>query len=386
MDRKFFKVTALLLAAILLALPLTACSGGTDSDDNGNQATDGNTGGNGNGSNASSSYGEFVYVPTYQKLSAEEDVSSMDRLIYANGKIYMVAWLVTGTQVDYYDEEWNLITDEEKIANGEYAEKSEYDKTEPALCSMNIDGTDFKRLENFTQTPVPEGSQGNSYINNMCVDSEGNIWIAEEIYAYHYDEEGTYYNDGTQYTLRKLDATGTEIASVDLSEIIGDQEYFYINSFIVDNDGVLYLTGGGSEEGVYVVDTDGTLLGIIAPEEENVWISSLVMLKDGTVAAMASSENGYVLKTVDKTAKAFGDDVPVPYNVYNLINGGGEYDYYYNDSYSLYGYTAETETATQLVNWIDSDINTNDLQNIIPLEDGRILGNQQQLAKRHNRV
>ena len=170
---------------------------------------------------------------------------------------------------------------------------------------MNLDGSEFKKLENFVQSPVPEGSQGNSYINNMCVDSEGNVWIAEEVYAYHYDENNTYYDDGTQYIVRKLDATGAEVAKVDLTKITEGQEYFYINNFTVDEDGVLYLTGG-NEAAVYVINSDGTLL--FTQTIENGWISRLVKMKDGAVAVMVSEEgkSGYVLKTIDKTAKAFG--------------------------------------------------------------------------------
>ncbi len=375
MNRKFLRMTALLLAAMMLALSLAACSGNTnnpdDSDGSGTTNNGGGNGGSGNGSTGDKSYMDFVYTASYQKLSTDEQVQSMDQLVYADGKIYMVAWMVTGTVTEYYDEEWNPVTDEEKIANGEYAQKSEYDKSEPALCSVNVDGTDFKRLENFTQTPIPEGSQGNSYINNMCVDKDGNIWIAEEVYAYHYDEAGTYYDDGTQYMIRRLDSTGAELATVDLSKITEGQDYFYINSFTVDNDGTLYIAGG-NESGVYVIDGDGAILCTLTIE--NGWINRLVKLKDGAVAAMYSSETGYTLSKIDKTAKAFGDDVPVPYNVYSLIDGGGEYDYYYNDGYALYGYSTETETTTQLVNWINSDINSNDLQSIIPLEDGRIIG------------
>ena len=375
MNRKLLRTTALLLTALMLALSLAACGGDTNKpDDDGNNATNGNgNDSNGNGSTGDKSYADFVYTAAYQMVSVDESIQRIDNLVYSNEKLYMIAWFITGKQVDYYDEEWNLITDEEKIANGEYAEKSEYDKTEPGICSMNADGSDFKKLENFEQSPIPEGSQGNSYINTMCVDSEGNVWIAEEIYANHYDENNTYYDDGAQYVIRKLDETGAEVARVDLSKFTEDQEYFYINNFMVDKDGTLYLTGG-SESSVYVINGDGTVLCTLSVE--NGYINRLVKLKDGTVTVMVSEEgaSGYVLKTVDKTAKAFGsDELAVPYGAYNLLEGGGDYDYYYNDGYALYGYQAEKETATPLVNWINSDINANDLQNITPLEDGRII-------------
>lgn len=153
MNRSFSEGTALLLAAMLLALSLLACGGNTNAPDanNGDNASTGNNSGtNGSGSTSDDAYLDFVYTASYQTLTTDEELSSIDRVTYANGKLYMVAWMVTGTQVDYYDENWNLITDEEKIANGEYAQTSEYDKTEPVICSMNIDGTDFQILENFS--------------------------------------------------------------------------------------------------------------------------------------------------------------------------------------------------------------------------------------------
>ena len=125
MNRKFLKLTALLLAAMMLTLMLTACNGNTDSNngESGNNAT--NESGNTNGSTSSTddSYKDFVYTAAYQTLKMNEDVQSVDRLTYQDGKLYMVAWMVTGTVTEYYDENWNLITDEEKIANGEYAQK-----------------------------------------------------------------------------------------------------------------------------------------------------------------------------------------------------------------------------------------------------------------------
>ena len=111
-----------------------------DANNGDNASTGNNSGTNGSGSTSDDTrYLRVVYTASYQTLTTDEELSSIDRVTYANGKLYMVAWMVTGTQVDYYDENWNLITDEEKIANGEYAQTSEYDKTEPVICSMNID-------------------------------------------------------------------------------------------------------------------------------------------------------------------------------------------------------------------------------------------------------
>lgn len=363
------RLLALFLALSLL-FTLTACGKDkTETDDQtANTQTDDQQGGNqSNQREPSRDYGEFVYTAAYQKMSMD-NVQSVNRITVANDRIYMVAWIITGKVTEYYDEEWMPVTDEEAIANGEYFEKYEYDETKAALCSMNLDGTGFQVLENFVPLTAPEGSEGESYINAFIVDQEGCLWICEELYAYHFDEEGTYFDDGTQYTIRKLDATGAELLRVDLSAITAEQEYFYVNSMVVDDAGTLYLCGG-SENAVYIIDQTGAVKSKLPVEN---WVQQLIQLKDGTVAALLYEE-GYVLKPIDTAAGSFGEGIRVSQNMSSLLNGGGDYDFYYNDNLSLYGFRVETGETEQLINWIDSDINSFELNHILPMEDGRIL-------------
>ena len=107
MNRKLFRVTALLLAAMMLALSLAACGGDTNKpDDDGNNAVNGNNGnnGNGNGSSGDNAYADFVYTAAYQKVKTEDGIRNMDNLVYANDKLYMIAGIITGKEVEYYDE------------------------------------------------------------------------------------------------------------------------------------------------------------------------------------------------------------------------------------------------------------------------------------------
>ena len=91
MKRKLLRMTALLLAVLLLVLPLAACSktennsaeNGTNASESGNKDNSGNKG---NKENAASddSYKDFVYTAAYQKLTTDEEIQNLDQLTYAN--------------------------------------------------------------------------------------------------------------------------------------------------------------------------------------------------------------------------------------------------------------------------------------------------------------
>ena len=381
MKKTHLRLIALLLA-VMMALSLAACSKkeGESGNNPDSAATDNsgktNNGGSGNGGNsqngtADNSYGDFVYTATYQRVNPGEEVENMNGVVYGGDRLYMQANVKTGEKVtEYWDEDGNPVTDEEKIAAGEYADSYEYEKTAQTLCSMALDGTDFQILENFHPTALPEGSEGSAYINNMRVDREGNIWIAEEVYAYHYDEDGVYYDDGDNYYIRRLDKTGAELANVDLAAYKGDQDYFYLDNFCLDAEGRLYITTG--ENTIYVIGQDGSQLCKLNVKD-GTWINGLVCLRDGTVGVTVNGENGSQIFPIDVDAKALGEGVKLPANIWRLIDGGGEYDCYYNNNLGLSGLNLETGESVDLVNWIDSDIDSSNLSNIIPLDDGRIL-------------
>ena len=384
MKKSHLRVIALLLA-VMMSLSLAACSkkpaeDGSKTDsivvDNSGKT---NSGGSGSGSqsgaaNPNAAYGEFVYVASYQKLNTDDSIQNMNRIICDGERLYTQAWIKTGEKTtEYWDENYEQVTDPEKIEAGEYADSYTYEETVQALCSMKLDGSDFRRLENYEPMALPEGSDGNVYIENMCVDKNGNLWVVEEVYAYHYDEDGSYFDDGNFYYIRCLDSTGAEKSSVDPKAVMGstDQDYFYVENINTDSEGRLYFTAGGPT--VYVLDQDSKLLFKVELSDGN-WINGLIRMKDGGIGAVVNSENGSRLCPVDVGAKALGEGVKLPANAYNLIDGGGEYDCYYNTSTGLGGFSAAAGEARELVNWIDSDVDSSNMQTIIPMEDGSILG------------
>lgn len=340
-------VKSVLLLALLLiaALALTACGG-----DNGQQSSEPQQ--------------DFIYQAEYVDLPA--DIESMNYSTFAGDTLYFTSHKVIGQREPQ---------EGEPLPGDEYYYEGYYDIWGPVLAKVNIDGTGYTELSNYQAPKLPAaegGTEDMSYeteanISGLTVDASGNIWVAEQAYMHHIDEQDNWVDDGTMNYLRKLDDTGAEISSMDISFMSEGEEYFSINNILADNAGNVYIASN-NKVWVFNIETEQHFY-VEVPD----WINSIQRLADGTVAATAYETNGMTLKPIDVTAKAWGKNIPLSDNIWEIFSGGGDYDFYYQDGSNFYGYDIETQTETKLINWIDSDIDNDLLSNYMPMEDGRIV-------------
>ena len=386
---KIRKVTALFLSVLMLA---ALCACGHEDDQ----------------VYASGEADEYVYVASYTELP--DEVTDLYNCCWFNDGLYFIGSKKSGT---------------ESYTDLETGETVEYDNYVQGLFYIKQDGTGLTELQNYNELEPPEGMQGGGSINSMAVDAAGNLWVCENLYAYVSDDgsaDGVIVyaettdaatvvtmNEGEsdvstepieKYYIRKLDETGAELLRVDLSSFAddagseADEMYygFYPSGLEFDSAGNIYFTAGQSD--AYVLDgTTGEQKCKLTCE--NGYMSELVRLADGRIAAMlyrdgAQGERGQnTITLIDPEAKDWGEDVPVSFNAYELYPGGGDYDYYYNIDSNFYGATLETGEGEKLFNWINCDIDSNDINIVVPLADGRVLcvlthwtegGNQCELA------
>ena len=182
------------------------------------------------------------------------------------------------------------------------------------------------------------------------------------------------------YYLRKLGPTGEELSRTDLSELTAQPDneysYFYVNGMAMDAEGNIYLATG--EQGVIVLSSEGEHLFTIKLDGEG-WINSILRLNDGRVAAVGynytATTSSEFFQIINPATKSWGESFEAPPNAWNFFTGGGEYDFCYNTNTSLYGSNlvgGKSETV-QILNWINCDVDSDALNAIIPLPDGRIL-------------
>lgn len=321
---------------------------------------------------------EYTYVPTFQELS--DEFQYVNQSCYINERIYFVTDVKTGeTITESYD------TGQFDEAGEPIMEEYSYDETRTGIFSMALDGSDVQELseykpENIVSTE-PYSDSLYTNINQIIAGADGNIWILENIYGSTYNlpedfvESDTssawdYVEQTEEYFLVKLDSNGAELNRIDLASIAGAEDYFYVNGMTSDNDGNFYLTANSK---LYVIDSEGQVL--FQDDMDGGWVDSLLTLGDKVYGSVYDQVSGkQTFKSIDLATKGFGtESYPVPFGAYDFIPGGGEYDYYYDNGTSFFGCDLETGEAEKIITWINSDVDSNGISSIIPLEDGRIV-------------
>lgn len=357
---------------------------------------------------------EYTYVPTYTELGS--DIGYVYNTVVSGGLIY-VAGEVEGEEIveEYpsYDENGNPILDEE---GNPVMEEYTYTRTEPAMFTVNLDGTDFKRMESYTAPEFPEEAEGGSFwINNLCSVPNGGVAVVENVYYSIpvYGEDGGDGGDTAaedtpvatgaplaatssdisvdapapdtsgqpmdyqyveKYNLRVFDASGAQTFCAELSSLIESEDYFYVSAFAVSGTGEAVLMANGNA--IYVLNADGSLKGSIDTSDLSNGISNFVTLGDGSVAALVYGEDyaAFDLRPVDTSAMQLGEaTASLPTDAYSARPSGGGYDFCYNKGESFYGYKLADGSEEKLVTWINCDVNSNNLTSPYITEEGNIV-------------
>ena len=150
---------------------------------------------------------------------------------------------------------------------------------------------------------------------------------------------------------------------------------FYVSNFFVDNSGNVYLSDW---QNVYIYDQDGNQKTTVDLSENG---GELCELKAGVVGVCyykndeaKPEESGRVFQEIDPAAgKLTGDTVKLPDSAYNFFPGDDVYDIYYDYNGNIYGYKFDTDTKEKVIDWIECDINSNNLNSYSILPDGRVI-------------
>ncbi len=323
--------------------------------------------------------GEYVYRAEYLDLTgADVNITGVNNSCYTGGKLVFIAQVPDGMESETY-----TYIDE----NGEeQTETYEYEKSRSAMFSVNTDGTGLKELSGYVPTEIPQRDEGggSANIEKMTADAQGNIWILESVYTYGFnlpedfdefnDDRYNYYESKQSYNLRKLDTEGTEVVRLDMAEVFGSEDdngYIYISGMEADKDGNVYIADGNLNV-LYVLDAQGSLLFKV---ENDSWFQGMTRVADGSVVVSTYDQTAQkaVLRTVDLSTKGLGASSDAPYSAYNLYPGGGDYDFYFQNGTNFQGYKMKTGVSETLFNWINIDVDSNNVSGVTLLDDGKIV-------------
>lgn len=227
----------------------------------------------------------------------------------------------------------------------------------------------YDMLENKAEKLAYEIDE-NSNVSGMAVNADGNLALVVDHYEYLTDEEGNYTDTDYTMELELVSAEdGSVIDSMDITDIFGGAEYVYVQYFNVDAQGNFYLCDGDSA--IHIINKDFQKVCDITTDG---WILSMATSREGDVYAASYGESGIELKKVDPAGKKLGEATSGFAGGYGNSNfyAGLNKSFLISNSEGLSTYDLSTQTSEDVFNWLDVDINGENIAFAGELSDGRI--------------
>lgn len=227
----------------------------------------------------------------------------------------------------------------------------------------------YDMLENKAEKLAYEIDE-NSNVSGMAVNADGNLALVVDHYEYLTDEEGNYTDADYTMELELVSAEdGSVIDSMDITEIFGGAEYVNVQYFNVDAQGNFYLCDGDST--IHIINKDFQKVCDITTDG---WILSMATSREGDVYAASYGESGIELKKVDPAGKKLGEAISGFAGGYGNSNfyAGLNKSFLISNSEGLSTYDLSTQTSEDVFNWLDVDINGENIAFTGELSDGRI--------------
>lgn len=198
------------------------------------------------------------------------------------------------------------------------------------------------------------------------VGEEAVYCIVESYFEDNSDPDNYIWEEYPELVKKNLD--GTEEWSVSVDEYAKEEQNIYVNSLLCDKDGqILLLLNDGT---VLIFGRDSSLVRQFKLEEESV--GNMMISDSGKIMMSVWGESGQYIKELDMETGKLSEQYKIPGNSYNYsYYPGYGYDLFLINSTSLYGYNLGEENMTELMNFVDSDLEADGIYNIHGITDGQ---------------
>lgn len=228
------------------------------------------------------------------------------------------------------------------------------------MYSANLDGSDVKEI------PLPELSD-NEYLFSMLPEEDGNITLMLN----SWDEK----TEKTTYSVMKIDSEGKELLKEDITNVLKVTQETYISKIMLDDKGRLIVV---TDQSVFVLDENyGKILCELKSDSN--YIEGAAKTKDGRIICGASGEDGAKVQVLDIENKKWGESIKIDLQYFqssDSLMDGIEYDFYYKNDSGIYGYDIEGKKSTKIIDYVASNISSDNSYNIIPIAKDQLLGTE----------
>ena len=254
------------------------------------------------------------------------------------------------------------------IKNGDYIYAYGYKYEDDGTTTINLALLDTEG--NVKEEGKCSSQEGEGLAYFSC-DDQGGLYVIKDIYAQEPDEEGNYID---QYYLVKLSVKGEEIFCISLNEIpqvkeLAGNGWLYTGDIVCIKDKIYVKV----MESYLTFDRDGNFLKMLSSEgEDSLQGVYLYPIANGKVIAFRTEDDGAVyLGYADMETGKMTDKTKIPGASYDfsVYPGNENYEVFLVNSYGVYGYNIGDSDKTQLMNFVDSDLDSYGLYNLITIND-----------------
>lgn len=248
---------------------------------------------------------------------------------------------------------------------------NEEEATEENTTEENITGENVNEVYANEGNATEEDVIHDVWLSNGKIDNNG-VYMVMEGSSYRYDTDGNYIDLGSDLTLYIYDLTGTQRSQIKLNDNQAN-EYMYVNSMTTDSKGNVVLMTG---EKILIYDAAGTQIADIPANSQDTNIQFSFVGKDDKLNMVTYNQDWtkMSLKVFNLQTKAFENDIELPGTLTNYsMNPGQKYDLFLTNSMGAFGFNIGDAEATPLLSYINSDIDSNNMNNIIEMSEGRLL-------------
>ncbi len=361
---KMRRITAMLLA-LLLALSLWGCSkknSGSSETPAGPGQTDSQTDLEKKLKGVEKVKLDHVYSAEYLPVELDDGNTYIQSMQEANGQVYFTASF------------------DRQVPNAENPEIMDYYW---GMEILQLDGNELKVVATFTQESNydEENSQStDSYVNSISVAPDGTLWYVKEEYWNDWSDPENYIWE-QRSALVHTDIEGNELLNMSMDSLKDpnspDDGIYIQNMFFAENGNMLAMTNNG----FIGLAPDGRLLFRSSlGQNGNTWISSVCRTGSGRIIALVYSynevdySNTLKLMEVDPLNGNMTelDARQSAANFYDIMGGPGD-TLLIRTNGGIDVYDLQTKQRSEMLNWLNCDMNSNYVQQVCALNDGRLL-------------
>ena len=220
--------------------------------------------------------------------------------------------------------------------------------------------------------------EGYEIIENIWVNSgaigKNQVALIVESSSFYNDADGNYMPLDNTLELLIYDFSGNEKGRIVLNDD-QNQEYMYVNYMCINDDGMIAMC---CETKIMIYDPDGKPVIEVPVDTNNGSINSFFFDKSGVLCYVRYNYSGETAKAdlnkIDPKTKQTEEGVPVNVDLSNYsATPGIKYDLFLKNTNGAFGYNFGDAEVTPIMDYINSDIDSSNVNNLIEMDDSHIL-------------